>query len=100
VTSLRWLCALVPDCVQPISKELIFALAPVAFCHALGHVMTNVSFASVAVSFTHTVKCKGHGCCQGCCLLKHFCKCHVSLCLHLSGRLSGSLLIAVLDGVS
>lgn len=31
-------------------------LTPVAFCHALGHVMTNVSFAAVAVSFTHTIK--------------------------------------------
>lgn len=31
-------------------------LTPVAFCHALGHVMSNVSFAAVAVSFTHTIK--------------------------------------------
>jgi solute carrier family 35 protein E1 len=40
----------------PISKDLLLALAPVAFCHALGHVMTNVSFSQVAVSFTHTIK--------------------------------------------
>eukprot|EP01018_Ginkgo_biloba_P037350 Gb_13171 [translate_table: standard] len=40
----------------PINKELFLLLTPVAFCHALGHVMTNVSFATVAVSFTHTIK--------------------------------------------
>eukprot|EP00249_Psilotum_nudum_P016952 c26073_g1_i1 orf=849-2252(-) len=40
----------------PIDKELLLLLTPVSFCHALGHVMTNVSFASVAVSFTHTIK--------------------------------------------
>uniref|UniRef100_A0A7N0UBA1 Sugar phosphate transporter domain-containing protein n=1 Tax=Kalanchoe fedtschenkoi TaxID=63787 RepID=A0A7N0UBA1_KALFE len=40
----------------PINKELIGLLTPVAFCHALGHVMSNVSFAAVAVSFTHTIK--------------------------------------------
>ncbi|CAM6083736.1 unnamed protein product [Calypogeia fissa] len=40
----------------PIDKELLLLLTPVAFCHALGHVMTNVSFAAVAVSFTHTIK--------------------------------------------
>ncbi|KAJ9707785.1 hypothetical protein PVL29_000045 [Vitis rotundifolia] len=40
----------------PIDKEFLLLLTPVAFCHALGHVMTNVSFASVAVSFTHTIK--------------------------------------------
>ncbi|KAF9677137.1 hypothetical protein SADUNF_Sadunf08G0076400 [Salix dunnii] len=40
----------------PIDKELLVLLTPVAFCHALGHVMSNVSFAAVAVSFTHTVK--------------------------------------------
>eukprot|EP00246_Nothoceros_aenigmaticus_P011779 TRINITY_DN3353_c0_g2_i1.p1 TRINITY_DN3353_c0_g2~~TRINITY_DN3353_c0_g2_i1.p1 ORF type:complete len:292 (+),score=45.09 TRINITY_DN3353_c0_g2_i1:61-936(+) len=39
-----------------INKEFWLLLIPVAFCHALGHVMTNVSFAAVAVSFTHTVK--------------------------------------------
>lgn len=41
---------------QPIDKELLGLLTPVAFCHALGHVMSNVSFAAVAVSFTHTIK--------------------------------------------
>ncbi|KAL6349921.1 hypothetical protein AAG906_002028 [Vitis piasezkii] len=40
----------------PIDKEFLLLLTPVAFCHALGHVMSNVSFASVAVSFTHTIK--------------------------------------------
>ncbi|KAK6157842.1 hypothetical protein DH2020_012090 [Rehmannia glutinosa] len=40
----------------PINKELLGVLTPVAFCHALGHVMSNVSFAAVAVSFTHTIK--------------------------------------------
>ncbi|XP_044489239.1 triose phosphate/phosphate translocator, chloroplastic-like [Mangifera indica] len=40
----------------PIDKELLLLLTPVALCHALGHVMSNVSFATVAVSFTHTIK--------------------------------------------
>lgn len=40
----------------PIDRQLLNLLTPVAFCHALGHVMSNVSFAAVAVSFTHTVK--------------------------------------------
>ncbi|KAG6426214.1 hypothetical protein SASPL_110434 [Salvia splendens] len=40
----------------PINKELLGLLTPVAACHALGHVMSNVSFAAVAVSFTHTIK--------------------------------------------
>ncbi|XP_010259537.1 PREDICTED: triose phosphate/phosphate translocator, chloroplastic-like isoform X2 [Nelumbo nucifera] len=40
----------------PIDKDLLALLTPVAFCHALGHVMSNVSFAAVAVSFTHTIK--------------------------------------------
>ncbi|PHU29790.1 Triose phosphate/phosphate translocator, chloroplastic [Capsicum chinense] len=40
----------------PINNELLTLLTPVAFCHALGHVMSNVSFATVAVSFTHTIK--------------------------------------------
>eukprot|EP00850_Spirogloea_muscicola_P006957 SM000034S12711 [mRNA] locus=s34:332971:336264:- [translate_table: standard] len=42
--------------LQPIDRETWTLLAPVAVCHALGHVMTNVSFAAVAVSFTHTIK--------------------------------------------
>jgi solute carrier family 35 protein E1 len=40
----------------PIDGDLIKLLIPVSICHALGHVMTNVSFAAVAVSFTHTIK--------------------------------------------
>ncbi|KAL9246334.1 hypothetical protein vseg_019881 [Gypsophila vaccaria] len=40
----------------PINKEMLLLLTPVAVCHALGHVMSNVSFAAVAVSFTHTIK--------------------------------------------
>ncbi|OIW02178.1 hypothetical protein TanjilG_02402 [Lupinus angustifolius] len=44
-----------PKCA-PIDKEFLLLLTPVAFCHALGHVMSNVSFAAVAVSFTHTIK--------------------------------------------
>lgn len=40
----------------PINRELLLLLTPVGFCHALGHVMSNVSFAAVAVSFTHTIK--------------------------------------------
>ncbi|XP_073143079.1 triose phosphate/phosphate translocator, chloroplastic-like isoform X2 [Henckelia pumila] len=40
----------------PVDKEILGILTPVAFCHALGHVMSNVSFAAVAVSFTHTIK--------------------------------------------
>eukprot|EP00238_Polyblepharides_amylifera_P011356 CAMPEP_0196598744 /NCGR_PEP_ID=MMETSP1081-20130531/94483_1 /TAXON_ID=36882 /ORGANISM="Pyramimonas amylifera, Strain CCMP720" /LENGTH=402 /DNA_ID=CAMNT_0041924463 /DNA_START=97 /DNA_END=1305 /DNA_ORIENTATION=+ len=37
-------------------KTFLHGLGLVAFCHAVGHSLTNVSFASVAVSFTHTVK--------------------------------------------
>ncbi|XP_073149570.1 triose phosphate/phosphate translocator, chloroplastic isoform X1 [Henckelia pumila] len=40
----------------PIDSTLLKLLIPVAVCHALGHVTSNVSFAAVAVSFTHTVK--------------------------------------------
>ncbi|XP_002978891.2 triose phosphate/phosphate translocator TPT, chloroplastic [Selaginella moellendorffii] len=40
----------------PLSKELMRLLLPVSFCHALGHIMTNISSSTVAVSFTHTVK--------------------------------------------
>jgi len=40
----------------PIDMDLFKMLIPVSICHALGHVMTNVSFAAVAVSFTHTIK--------------------------------------------
>ncbi|OAY76497.1 triose phosphate/phosphate translocator TPT, chloroplastic [Ananas comosus] len=40
----------------PIDSKLLKLLIPVAVCHALGHVTSNVSFAAVAVSFAHTVK--------------------------------------------
>ncbi|KAK3282768.1 Aminopeptidase 2 mitochondrial [Cymbomonas tetramitiformis] len=40
---------------KPESKTLN-TMTAVAFCHAVGHCLTNVSFAAVAVSFTHTVK--------------------------------------------
>ncbi|KAJ6833144.1 triose phosphate/phosphate translocator, chloroplastic [Iris pallida] len=40
----------------PMDSNLLKLLVPVAACHALGHVTSNVSFAAVAVSFTHTIK--------------------------------------------
>ncbi|KAF9672383.1 hypothetical protein SADUNF_Sadunf11G0036100 [Salix dunnii] len=40
----------------PVDSNLLKLLIPVAVCHALGHVTSNVSFAAVAVSFTHTIK--------------------------------------------
>lgn len=40
----------------PIDSKVLKLLVPVAACHALGHVTSNVSFAAVAVSFTHTIK--------------------------------------------
>ncbi|XP_028099656.1 triose phosphate/phosphate translocator, chloroplastic isoform X1 [Camellia sinensis] len=40
----------------PMDSNLFKLLLPVAVCHALGHVTSNVSFAAVAVSFTHTIK--------------------------------------------
>ncbi|XVF27586.1 hypothetical protein REPUB_Repub14bG0121300 [Reevesia pubescens] len=40
----------------PIDSNLLKLLIPVAVCHALGHVTSNVSFSAVAVSFTHTIK--------------------------------------------
>ena len=58
---------------QPIDKELLALLTPVAFCHALGHVMSNVSFAAVAVSFTHTIKGIGVGNFLGLFYAKWFC---------------------------
>ncbi|KAJ6795952.1 triose phosphate/phosphate translocator, chloroplastic [Iris pallida] len=42
--------------MQPMDSNLLKLLVPVAACHALGHVTSNVSFAAVAVSFTHTIK--------------------------------------------
>ena len=41
---------------QPIDKELWALLILLSFSHAIGHIASNVSFAAVAVSFTHTVK--------------------------------------------
>ena len=38
------------------SQEFLKALTLPAFLHAFGHCLSNVSFATVAVSFTHTVK--------------------------------------------
>ncbi|KAF9589406.1 hypothetical protein IFM89_023682 [Coptis chinensis] len=40
----------------PMDSNQLKLLIPVAVCHALGHVTSNVSFAAVAVSFTHTIK--------------------------------------------
>ncbi|GAB2259526.1 hypothetical protein Droror1_Dr00010381 [Drosera rotundifolia] len=40
----------------PVDSNLLKLLIPVAVCHGLGHVTSNVSFAAVAVSFTHTIK--------------------------------------------
>ncbi|KAL9265136.1 Triose phosphate/phosphate translocator, chloroplastic-like protein [Drosera capensis] len=40
----------------PIDSNFLKLLIPVAVCHGLGHVTSNVSFAAVAVSFTHTIK--------------------------------------------
>ncbi|KAL8468108.1 hypothetical protein ACS0TY_031371 [Phlomoides rotata] len=40
----------------PIDANILKLLIPVAVCHALGHVTSNISFAAVAVSFTHTIK--------------------------------------------
>ncbi|CAN7079021.1 unnamed protein product [Brassica oleracea var. botrytis] len=40
----------------PVNSDILKVLIPVAVCHAIGHVTSNVSFAAVAVSFTHTIK--------------------------------------------
>ncbi|CAI9087388.1 OLC1v1021445C1 [Oldenlandia corymbosa var. corymbosa] len=40
----------------PIDGNLLKLLIPVAVCHGIGHITSNVSFATVAVSFTHTIK--------------------------------------------
>ena len=72
--SLSCLCCMYLTCVcvyfrddlsQPINSDILKVLIPVAVCHAIGHVTSNVSFAAVAVSFTHTIKgisasCKTH----------------------------------------
>lgn len=41
---------------QKPTKAFFSALMIPAFLHAFGHSLTNVSFAAVAVSFTHTIK--------------------------------------------
>ncbi|KAG6476804.1 hypothetical protein ZIOFF_066052 [Zingiber officinale] len=41
---------------NPIDLNLLKLLIPVAVCHALGRVTSNVSFDTVAVAFTHTIK--------------------------------------------
>uniref|UniRef100_A0A804MXD4 Sugar phosphate transporter domain-containing protein n=2 Tax=Zea mays TaxID=4577 RepID=A0A804MXD4_MAIZE len=40
----------------PINGTLLKLLFPVALCHGIGHITSNVSFAAVAVSFAHTIK--------------------------------------------
>ncbi|XP_078438814.1 glucose-6-phosphate/phosphate translocator-like protein isoform X1 [Wolffia australiana] len=40
----------------PVDANILKLLIPVSICHALGHITSNVSFAAVAVSFTHTIK--------------------------------------------
>ncbi|TVU19014.1 hypothetical protein EJB05_35137 [Eragrostis curvula] len=40
----------------PVDSGVLKLLIPVAVCHAIGHITSNVSFATVAVSFTHTIK--------------------------------------------
>ena len=49
------LCVLL---AQAPDEKFLKAVVLVALCHAIGHSLTNVSFASVAVSFTHTIKSK------------------------------------------
>ena len=39
-----------------LSKDTLFAVAPLAVVHTLGNLLTNVSLGMVAVSFTHTIK--------------------------------------------
>lgn len=40
----------------PMNNTILKLLIPVGICHAIGHITSNVSFATVAVSFTHTIK--------------------------------------------
>lgn len=49
-----WITKLQPT--PKVSKDLIFALLPVAFFHTVGHISAVVSFSQMAVSFTHIVK--------------------------------------------
>ncbi|GAV67949.1 EamA domain-containing protein/TPT domain-containing protein [Cephalotus follicularis] len=39
-----------------LTRSQIAAILPLAVAHALGNLLTNVSFGKVAVSFTHTIK--------------------------------------------
>lgn len=54
VMSVFWVTKVVPF-EKPDEKFLKDVTLP-SFLHAFGHCLTNVSFAAVAVSFTHTVK--------------------------------------------
>lgn len=54
IMAVFWATKLVP--YQQPDKEFIKDVTLPSFLHAFGHCLTNVSFAAVAVSFTHTVK--------------------------------------------
>jgi solute carrier family 35 protein E1 len=54
VMSVFWVTKVVP--FQKPDEKFIKDVSWPAFLHAFGHCLTNVSFAAVAVSFTHTVK--------------------------------------------
>lgn len=54
VMAVFWATRVVPW--QTPDKEFVKDVTLPAFLHAFGHCLTNVSFAAVAVSFTHTVK--------------------------------------------
>ena len=54
VMSVFWATKVVPF-EKPDETFLKDVTLP-AFLHAFGHCLTNVSFAAVAVSFTHTIK--------------------------------------------
>lgn len=54
IAGVFWATKLVP--FEKPSKKFMDGVLIVALCHAVGHSLTNVSFANVAVSFTHTIK--------------------------------------------
>lgn len=54
VMSVFWATKVVP--FQKPDESFLKDVSLPAFLHAFGHCLTNVSFAAVAVSFTHTVK--------------------------------------------
>jgi solute carrier family 35 protein E1 len=54
VMSVFWVTKVVP--FQKPDEKFIKDVTLPSFLHAFGHCLTNVSFAAVAVSFTHTVK--------------------------------------------